>query len=220
MPAERLPMRQVREVLRLNHVCGQSGHRIAAAIGISRYTACSVAWCDFFICRGVVSLFTPGIEVSKSLPSRSRTVKVTWLKPWIVRCVRSMNAGHTNKRHRQMGASQQQSAAMSHHYKATRGRTQMRLHECWLVTCSWAKGHGNGFRPNPRPTHPDRRPVMHAVSDGISNHHGRGFAGRSHRGISASLMPAVWRDALASVLRSLCGLGPGSRQLQTKGSPR
>jgi transposase len=31
-------MRQVREVLRLKHVCGQSGHRIAAAVGISRYT--------------------------------------------------------------------------------------------------------------------------------------------------------------------------------------
>jgi transposase len=38
MPAERPPMRQVREVLRLKYVCGQSGHRIAAAIGISRYT--------------------------------------------------------------------------------------------------------------------------------------------------------------------------------------
>src|SRR5690242_19338913 len=38
MPAERLPMRQVREVLRLKHVCGQSGHRIAAGVGISRYT--------------------------------------------------------------------------------------------------------------------------------------------------------------------------------------
>jgi transposase len=38
MPAERLPMRQVREVLRLHHVCGQSGHRIAQAVGISRYT--------------------------------------------------------------------------------------------------------------------------------------------------------------------------------------
>jgi transposase len=31
-------MRQVREVLRLHHVCGQSGHRIAQAVGISRYT--------------------------------------------------------------------------------------------------------------------------------------------------------------------------------------
>ena len=31
-------MRQVREVLRLKYVCGQSGHRIAAAVGISRYT--------------------------------------------------------------------------------------------------------------------------------------------------------------------------------------
>jgi transposase len=31
-------MRQVREVLRLRYACGQSGHRIAAAIGISRYT--------------------------------------------------------------------------------------------------------------------------------------------------------------------------------------
>jgi transposase len=38
MPAERLPMRQVREVLRLKHICGQSGHGIAAAIGVSRYT--------------------------------------------------------------------------------------------------------------------------------------------------------------------------------------
>jgi DNA-binding transcriptional regulator LsrR (DeoR family) len=31
-------MRQVREVLRLKYFCGQSGHRIAAAVGISRYT--------------------------------------------------------------------------------------------------------------------------------------------------------------------------------------
>ena len=38
MPAERLPMRQVQEVLRLKHVCGHSGHGIAAAIGISHYT--------------------------------------------------------------------------------------------------------------------------------------------------------------------------------------
>ena len=38
MPAERLPMRQVREVLRLKHVCGQSGHHIAAVVGISRYS--------------------------------------------------------------------------------------------------------------------------------------------------------------------------------------
>ena len=34
MPAERLPMRQVREVLRLKHVCGRSGHQIAAAVGV------------------------------------------------------------------------------------------------------------------------------------------------------------------------------------------
>jgi DNA-binding transcriptional regulator LsrR (DeoR family) len=31
-------MRQVREVLRLKHVAGHSERRIAAAIGISRYT--------------------------------------------------------------------------------------------------------------------------------------------------------------------------------------
>jgi transposase len=35
MPAERLPMRQVREVLRLKYL---SGHRIAVVVGISRYT--------------------------------------------------------------------------------------------------------------------------------------------------------------------------------------
>ena len=31
-------MRQVREVLRLKRVCGRSGHQIAAAVGVSRYT--------------------------------------------------------------------------------------------------------------------------------------------------------------------------------------
>jgi transposase len=31
-------MRQVREVLRLKHVSGRSGHQIAAAVGVSRYT--------------------------------------------------------------------------------------------------------------------------------------------------------------------------------------
>jgi transposase len=31
-------MRQVREVLRLKHVCGHSGHQIAVMVGISRYT--------------------------------------------------------------------------------------------------------------------------------------------------------------------------------------
>lgn len=38
MPGQRLPMRQVREVLRLKHVCGRSGYQIAAAVGVSRYT--------------------------------------------------------------------------------------------------------------------------------------------------------------------------------------
>src|SRR6202007_3365171 len=38
MPAERLQMRQVREVLRLPHAWRQSGHRIATAVGISRGT--------------------------------------------------------------------------------------------------------------------------------------------------------------------------------------
>ena len=38
MPGQRLFMRQVREVLRLKHVCGHSGHQIAAMVGVSRYT--------------------------------------------------------------------------------------------------------------------------------------------------------------------------------------
>src|SRR3978361_1885201 len=38
MPGQRVPMRQVREVLRLKHVCGHSGHQIAAMVGVSRYT--------------------------------------------------------------------------------------------------------------------------------------------------------------------------------------
>jgi len=38
MPGQRLPMRQVREVLRLKHVCGHSRYQIAAMVGVSRYT--------------------------------------------------------------------------------------------------------------------------------------------------------------------------------------
>jgi transposase len=38
MPAQRLPMRQVREVLRLKHAAGFSERHIAAALAISRST--------------------------------------------------------------------------------------------------------------------------------------------------------------------------------------
>jgi transposase len=54
MPAERLPMRQVREVLRLKHVCGWSGHQIAAAVGVSRYTVA-----EYLRRAGVVGITWP-----------------------------------------------------------------------------------------------------------------------------------------------------------------
>ena len=54
MPAERLPMRQVREVLRLKHVCGHSGHQIAATVGISRYTVA-----EYLRRAGVVGITWP-----------------------------------------------------------------------------------------------------------------------------------------------------------------
>jgi transposase len=38
MPAERVPMRKVREVLRLKHACGASERQIALSVGISRST--------------------------------------------------------------------------------------------------------------------------------------------------------------------------------------
>jgi hypothetical protein len=34
MPAERAPMRKIREVLRLRHACGLSERRIALAVGL------------------------------------------------------------------------------------------------------------------------------------------------------------------------------------------
>ncbi len=54
MPAERLPMRQVREVLRLKHVCGQSARQIAAAVGVSRYTVA-----EYLRRAGVVGITWP-----------------------------------------------------------------------------------------------------------------------------------------------------------------
>jgi DNA-binding transcriptional regulator LsrR (DeoR family) len=38
MPAERAPMRKVREVLRLKHALGASERQIAASVGVSRST--------------------------------------------------------------------------------------------------------------------------------------------------------------------------------------
>jgi DNA-binding transcriptional regulator LsrR (DeoR family) len=38
MPTERLPMREVREVLRLKHACGVSDRLIAQSLGIGRTT--------------------------------------------------------------------------------------------------------------------------------------------------------------------------------------
>jgi hypothetical protein len=54
MPGQRLLMRQVREVLRLKYVCGHSGHRIAAAVGISRYTVA-----EYLRRAGVVGITWP-----------------------------------------------------------------------------------------------------------------------------------------------------------------
>lgn len=54
MPAERLPMRQVREVLRLKYVCGQSARQIAAAVGVSRYTVA-----EYLRRAGVVGITWP-----------------------------------------------------------------------------------------------------------------------------------------------------------------
>ncbi len=54
MPGQRLSMRQVREVLRLKHVCGHSGHQIAAMVGISRYTVA-----EYLRRAGVVGLTWP-----------------------------------------------------------------------------------------------------------------------------------------------------------------
>jgi transposase len=47
-------MRQVREVLRLKHVCGRSGHQIAAAVGVSRYTVA-----EYLRRAGVVGITWP-----------------------------------------------------------------------------------------------------------------------------------------------------------------
>ena len=53
MPAERAPMRKIREVLRLKYACGLSERRIALAIGLSWPTikaylkgaeSCGIAW--------------------------------------------------------------------------------------------------------------------------------------------------------------------------------
>jgi transposase len=54
MPGQRLPMRQVREVLRLKYVCGHSGHRIAIMLGISRYTVA-----EYLRRAGVVGITWP-----------------------------------------------------------------------------------------------------------------------------------------------------------------
>ena len=54
MPGQKLPMRQVREVLRLRHVCGHSGHLIATAVSVSRYTVA-----EYLRCAAMVGITWP-----------------------------------------------------------------------------------------------------------------------------------------------------------------
>ena len=56
MPGQRLLMRQVREVLRLKYVCGHSGHGIAAAVGVSRYTVAEYLRRAGVVCCATINL--------------------------------------------------------------------------------------------------------------------------------------------------------------------
>jgi DNA-binding transcriptional regulator LsrR (DeoR family) len=64
-------MRQVREVLRLKHVCGHSGHQIAIMLGISRYTVA-----EYLRRAGVVGITWPvppeldDVALDRTLTSR------------------------------------------------------------------------------------------------------------------------------------------------------
>lgn len=63
MPAERLPMRKVREVLRLRHACGVSERLIAQSLGIGRTSVAS-------ICGAPRCWASPG-RWRSTMPSRS-----------------------------------------------------------------------------------------------------------------------------------------------------
>ena len=58
MPTERLPMRKVREVLRLKHACGASERLIAQSLGIGRTTGWKPEWASTWPDR---SAHAPGV---------------------------------------------------------------------------------------------------------------------------------------------------------------
>ena len=72
MPAERLPMRKVREVLRLKHACGASERLIAQSLGIGRTTV------GEYLRRAAVIGITWPVEVDDAELERRRS---EWPQP-------------------------------------------------------------------------------------------------------------------------------------------
>jgi transposase len=107
MPAERAPMRKIREVLRLKHACGLSDRRIALATGLSRSTikvylkrgdSCGIAWPvppeidddtlerrlfpALEVAKDVVRPLPELREVQRELKRRGVTLQLVWEEYW------------------------------------------------------------------------------------------------------------------------------------------
>jgi transposase len=103
MPAERAPMRKIREVLRLKHACGLSDRQIALATGLSRSTikahlkradSCGIAWPlppeiedgalerrlfpTIEVARDVARPLPEWSEVQRELKRRGVTLQLLW----------------------------------------------------------------------------------------------------------------------------------------------
>ncbi len=90
MPGQRLPTRQVREVVRLKHVCGHSGHQIAAMIGGSRYTMAE------YLRRAAVVDITWPVPPELDDAALERKLKLKLKLPRFGGAVQAFNGGFTD----------------------------------------------------------------------------------------------------------------------------
>ena len=80
MPAERLSMRKVREVLRLKHACGASVRMIARSVGIGHTTVAE------YLRRTAVIGITWPVPAESTMPSWSASVCAGGLQQAVGRC--------------------------------------------------------------------------------------------------------------------------------------
>src|SRR3954453_17430852 len=87
MPAERLPMRKIREVLRLKYACGVSDRVISRSVGIGR-----TAIAEYVRCAAVIGITWPIPEGARRHSTGRQAVCASRLQPAAIEAASGLGA--------------------------------------------------------------------------------------------------------------------------------